>query len=63
MTDQIAQLRNKRAFYERLGKRKKVAQIDAILIPLVTEQVKQENLVTQIRQDIEWLAGNRERAA
>lgn len=62
MTDQINHLRSKRAFYERLGKRKKVAQIDAVLIPLVTAQVNQENLADQVRRDIEWIAGA-ERAA
>lgn len=56
MTDRINQLREKRAFYNRLGKRKRVDQIDAILVPLVTESLAQANLAEQVQQDLEWIA-------
>ena len=55
MTDRVTELREKRAFYDKLGKRKKVDQIDAVLIPLVTEQMAMENLREQIARDIEWI--------
>lgn len=55
MNDRIAHLREKRAFYNRLGKRKRVDQIDAILVPLVTESLAQANLVEQVRRDIELI--------
>lgn len=54
----INQLRNKREFYRRLGKVKKLHMIDAELVPLMTEQVRQENLVETVRRDIELIAGD-----
>jgi hypothetical protein len=53
----IAYLRDKREFYSRLGKRKRLIQIDAELVPLVTEEMKQENLVASIGADLEWIGG------
>lgn len=57
--DRIAELQRKRAFYLKLGKRKKVIQIDAVLVPLMTEELRQERAVAQVREDLEWLAGNK----
>jgi hypothetical protein len=51
----IRQLRDKREFYRRLGKLKKLHMIDAELVPLVTEQVRQENLAETVRRDIELI--------
>lgn len=58
----IEDLRQRRAFYNWLGKRKKVALIDAELIPLVNEELAQENLVSQVAKDLMWIAGQ-EKAA
>lgn len=60
----IDDLRRKRAFYERLGKRKRLVQIDAELVPLVRDEIAGELLVEQVRRDIEWIGGGtRGRAA
>jgi hypothetical protein len=53
--ERIEQLRRERAFHNKLGRRKRVVQIDAILEPLVREEMAQENLAHQLRQDIEWI--------
>lgn len=60
--ERIEDLRQRRAFYNWLGKRKKVAMIDAQLIPLVNEELAQENLVAQVAKDLMWIAGQ-EKAA
>lgn len=60
--ERITELRQRRAFYQWLGKRKRVAFIDAELVPLVAEELAHENLVAQVAADIEWIAGQ-EKAA
>ena len=51
----IEHLRSIRAFHHKLGRRKRVIQIDAELVPLVNEELAQENLVETVRRDFEWL--------
>lgn len=70
MTDRLARIRylqGRRAFFNKLGKRKKVVMIDAELVPLMTEEMAIENLAVQVRQDIEWIGagerGNNRRVA
>ena len=60
--EHIERLRAKRALYLKLGKHKKVLLIDAKLEPLVREELAQENLVTQVGDDLMWIAGQ-EKAA
>ena len=54
----IEHLRSIRAFHHKLGRRKRVIQIDAELVPLVNEELAQENLVETVRRDIELIAGD-----
>ena len=61
--EQIEKLRLARAFHHKLGRRKKVTQIDAILEPMVREELAQENLAATVRADLEWIAGQPNRAA
>lgn len=51
----IRYLQARRAFFDKHGKRKKVVMIDAELVPLMTEQVKQETLAETVRRDIELI--------
>jgi len=62
--ERIDDLRQRRAFYNWLGKRKKVARIDAELVPLMNEELahevaaaQQQHLVEQVGRDLMWIAG------
>lgn len=61
--ERIEQLRAERAFHHKLGRRKKVIQIDAVLEPLVRDELARENLAETVRRDIELIAGPADRRA
>ena len=58
----IEDLRQKRDFYNWLGKRAKVARIDAELVPLVNAELRQGDLNEQVRKDLMWIAGQEDAA-